>query len=264
MIMGKNVTLVAIAYNEEKMIIPTLKAVPDFVDHVLVVDDASTDSTPDLVAKYAKEDSRVRLIRHLENRGPGGAIISGYMWFYRNGGDVAIVVGGDHQMDQSEMQRFIAPIAKGEAGYCKGNRFLVDAFDVMPWRRLLGNTILSALTVLISGYWTIFDTQDGYTSISRDAVEKIDWAHFYEGYGYVSDFIIRMKPFGIKIKDVPRRSIYLTGERQSQIKIDRYIRKFFSLWIRAFRWRIGNAVTIRSHSTSKWADERRKMWKEIT
>ncbi len=263
MLYNQRITLISIAYNEEKLIGDTLDAVPEYVDTVLVVDDASTDSTPMIVEEKAKADPRINFIRHKENRGPGGAIISGYMWFYLNGGDVAVVVGGDNQMDQSEMWRFIKPIAKDEADYCKGNRFLVDAFEVMPWRRLLGNISLSVMTVLFSGYWSIFDTQDGYTSISRTAVGRIDWSDFCEGYGYVSDFIIRMKAFDIRIADVPRRSIYLEGVRQSQIKIGKYMKRFFPLWLRALVGRISQNYSKINIATQQFATRRREIWMQL-
>lgn len=260
MLMNHSVTLIAIAYNEEKLILPTLRNVPDYVDTILVVDDASADSTAQVVLEYTKRDARVNLIRHKENRGPGGAIISGYMWFYLNGGDIAVVIGGDNQMDQSEMWRFIKPITQNKADYCKGNRFLLDAFDVMPWRRLIGNITLSILTVLFSRYWSIFDTQDGYTAISRRAIEKIDWSAFHEGYGYVSDFIIRMKAFDIRITDVPRRSIYLEGVRQSQIQIGKYMRRFFLLWLEALVGQLSQMYSNTPSKTRQFAKGRNALW----
>jgi glycosyltransferase involved in cell wall biosynthesis len=110
MLKGQRITLIAIAYNEEKLIVPTIKAVPDYVDTILIVDDCSTDSTPHLVKECVTIDPRVHIIRHKKNRGPGGAIISGYLWFYQHGDDIAVVVGGDNQMNQNEMSRFIKPI----------------------------------------------------------------------------------------------------------------------------------------------------------
>ena len=262
MLRGKQITLLAIAYNEERLIVPTIKAAPEYIDTILIVDDCSTDSTPQRVLECAKLDSRVQLIRHKKNRGPGGAIISGYMWAYLNGADIVVVIGGDNQMDQSEMFRFVIPIASSDADYCKGNRFLVDAISVMPAKRLFGNTTLSILTVLFSGYWGIFDTQDGYTAISRDAIEKIKWQSFHEGYGYVSDFIIRMKSFGLRIRDIPRRSIYLKGERQSQINIGLYIRKFFPLGISALRWRLQHQQHPGCTTTKLFANKRRELWED--
>jgi glycosyltransferase involved in cell wall biosynthesis len=263
MLKGQRITLIAIAFNEEKLIVPTIKAVPDYVDNILIVDDCSTDSTPDLVKEYASIDPRVHLIRHKQNRGPGGAIISGYLWFYLQGDDIAVVVGGDNQMDQNEMVRFILPLTEKRADYCKGNRFLVDAFSVMPLTRLVGNISLSLMTVFFSGYWGIFDTQDGYTSISRDTVGRIDWRKFFEGYGYVSDFIIRMKPFGIRIEDVPRRSIYLPGERQSQIKIAKYVRKFFPLWMSALKGRLSKTFHPSEKDVELLAMKRRAVYDEL-
>ncbi|MFW9851068.1 MAG: glycosyltransferase family 2 protein [Candidatus Thorarchaeota archaeon] len=261
MLGGKRITLVIIAYNEQKLIVPTLKSVPPIVDTVIVVDDCSTDETCSFVIEASKTDRRIHLIRHKNNRGPGGAIISGYAWFYLNGDDIAVVIGGDNQMDQSEMWKFITPLIEGNVDYCKGNRFLVDAFEKMPIRRLFGNFTLSLMTLIFSGYF-VFDTQDGYTSISRSAVGRINWSAFHEGYGYVSDFIIRMKAYGLTLRDVPRRSIYLKGERQSQINIGKYMRRFFFLWLRAFRWRIRNYHPPLSDGI-KFAKKRSDLWEQL-
>jgi hypothetical protein len=164
-------------------------------------------------------------------------------------------------MNQSEMWKFIAPYIKEKIDYCKGNRFLVDAFERMPIRRLFGNLTLSLMTLIFSGY-LVFDTQDGYTSISRSAVGRIDWSSFHEGYGYVSDFIIRMKAYGLVLKDVPRSSIYLKGERQSQINIGKYMKRFFHLWLRAFKWRIRN-YNPRKPDMMRFAKQRSDLWEQL-
>ena len=71
----KSITLVIPAHNEERLIGPTLEGVPETIDRVYVVDDASQDSTCEVVLRYAKRDPRVVLLRHEVNRGVGAAII---------------------------------------------------------------------------------------------------------------------------------------------------------------------------------------------
>ena len=96
------------------------------------------------------------------------------------------------------------------------------------------------LTKFASGYWKLFDTQDGYTAISKELIDRVDWSRAMVGYGYVSDFLILLNVYNARVKDVPRRAIYLPGERQSQIKIIRYMLKVGPRVIRKFFWRLNN------------------------
>jgi len=243
---GLKVALVIPAYNEEKLIKPTLETVPKTIDKIFVIDDCSTDHMPSVVKECMKNDKRIVGIRHKKNKGVGQAIITGYKEAVMLGYDVAVVIGGDNQMDLNDLPNFLEPIASKEADYVKGNRFMFDysqkynntvegsAFKVMPSQRFFGNSILSFIVKWASGYWKIFDTQDGYTAITRQAIEKIDWRKAWKGYGYVGDWLALFNVYNLRVKDVPRRAIYLKGERQSQIKIGRYILKVLPRMIRCF------------------------------
>lgn len=240
----RRIALVIPAHNEEKLIVPTLAGVPNFVDCVFVVDDASTDSTRARVLAHAEEGHAVRLLCHEQNRGPGAAIITGYKHARDEGFDCVVVVGGDNQMPLEEMPRFLDPLISGAADYTKGNRFMRGRFAVanipssMPKKRLLGNAMISALTKMASGYYKIVDVVDGYTAINREALEIIDWDKAWGGYGYPMDFLIRLNAHGFRVKDIPRRAIYLPGERQSQIKGVRYAVRVSPMLARGFFWRL--------------------------
>lgn len=239
---GKKISLVIPAYNEEKLIVPTLKNVPKVIDRIYVVDDASTDNMFDVVRQLQKKDKRIRIIKHHKNSGPGIAIINGYKKSSEEGYDIAVVIGGDNQMDLSEVKRFLYPIVDNEADYVKGNRFLLggNAYNDMPLKRFVGNSTLTFLTKFASGYWKLFDTQDGYTAISKELIDRVNWKKAMVGYGYVSDFLILLNVYNARIKDVPRTAIYLKNERQSQIKIFRYILKVGPRIIKKFFWRLNN------------------------
>ena len=236
----KRIALVIPAYNEEKLIKPTLGHVPKTIDRVYVVDDARTDHMAAVVKTIAQKDKRVELISHAANQGVGAGIIDGYKKAVGDGYDIAVVIGGDYQMDLTDLPNFLEPLVNGEADYTKGNRFLYASGipDVMPFKRVLGNSLLSLIVKLSSGYYRIFDTQDGYTAITADAIKKIKWEKAYRGYGYPGDFLILFNAYSIRVKDVPRRAIYLKGERQSQIKILKYILKVAPRYQRKFFWRL--------------------------
>jgi len=246
---GKTISITIPAYNEERLIVPTLIGIPDYVDKVFVIDDGSEDSTPKLVQKL--NNPKITLIKLEKNQGVGNAIKLGYLASLKQDIDIAAVVGADHQFDLDQLHLFLDPIINDEADYTKGNRFLVDAKDVMPNKRYFGNILLSILTRWASGVHTIFDTQDGFTAISKKVIETVNWDLFWGGYGYVSDFIIKIAAYGFRIKDVPRRSIYIEGEKQSQIVISRYIKRNFLMILKGWWWRIFHQRKIKSDLKSK-------------
>lgn len=237
---NKKVSLVIPAYNEERLIKPTLEVVPDLIDRIFVVDDASVDNTATVVKKLSQDDHRIELISHENNSGPGQGIITGYKRSADEGYDIAVVVGGDNQMPLDQMAQFLDPLIDGEADYTKGNRFifLPDTLEKMPKTRLLGNIIITGLTKISSGYYKIMDVVDGYTATTKKVIDLIDWNKAWKGYGYPMDFLIRLNAYGLKVKDVPRSSIYLKGERQSQIKGLRYALKVSPMLLRGFFWRL--------------------------
>lgn len=239
---NKRIALVIPAYREEKLIRPTLQSVPPLFDKVYVVDDASPDSMAQVVKQCAATDPRIMLIRHEQNQGPGGAIISGYLKSSADGNDITIVIGGDNQMHLTEAERFIDPIIDGAADYVKGNRFqlakLEDTLEKMPKIRLLGNWIITGLTKIASGHYKVMDVVDGYTAISKQAIDLIDWSKAWKKYGYPMDFLIRLNAYSLKVIDVPRTAIYLPGERQSQIKGFRYAVSVSPMLFRGFFWRL--------------------------
>jgi glycosyltransferase involved in cell wall biosynthesis len=243
----KKISLVIPAHNEERLIGPTLEGVPETIDRVYVIDDASQDSTCEVVEKYALIDPRIELIRHEVNKGVGAAIITGYQRSSADGYDIAVVVGGDNQMPLEVVEELLEPVASGEVDYTKGNRFLMPqvGLDGMPWTRFIGNALISIMTKMASGYYKIYDVVDGYTAISKRAIDLIDWGKAWKGYGYPMDFLVRLNAYGLKVKDVPRRAIYLEGERQSQIKGVNYALRVTPMMVRGFFWRLLSKYLVR-------------------
>jgi len=172
MFRGRAVAVVIPACNEADKIGATIRSVPDFVDHVIVVDDGSHDATAEIARCAA--GPRVEVIVHQRNRGVGAAITTGYARALDLGADAIAVMAGDGQMDPADLPRLLAPVVDGQADYAKGNRFAwPGGWRAMPAVRLLGGGALSLLTRLASGYWHIGDSQCGYTVASRRALHAI-------------------------------------------------------------------------------------------
>jgi len=203
------VAVVIPAFNEEAAVGAAIAAVPDFVDHVIVVDDASIDDTAAVAVDASVARANVEVITHAANRGVGAAIVTGYRRALELGCDVAAVMAGDGQMDPADLPSVIAPIADGSADYVKGNRFLhPEVWRAMPAARIVGNLVLSAATRLTSGYRHVFDSQCGYTAISRAAVAALDLDQLFPRYGYPNDLLSRLHIAGMRVVDVPVRPVY--------------------------------------------------------
>lgn len=199
------------ALDEERAIGHTVQGVPDFVDHVIVIDDASADTTATVAARAAETLALPswEVIRHERNRGVGAAIVTGYRRALACGLDVAVVMAGDGQMDPADLPGLLDPIVDGHTDYSKGNRFMHrEVWATMPWSRIIGNLALSTATKVSSGYWSVFDSQCGYTAITAAALERIDLDRVFSRYGYPNDFLARLHSAGLRVVDVPVRPIY--------------------------------------------------------
>ena len=243
---GKTVAVVIPAYNEEQLIAQTLRGIPAYVDLIIVVDDCSKDRTGECVQQFVdSQPGRVHLIQHKVNQGVGGAIAAGYKWCRDNGVDIAIVMAGDNQMDPEDLPAILEPILIDDADYVKGNRlFTGDAWNQIPRIRYLGNSMLSLLTKIASGYWHVADSQAGYTAINRRALHTIDWDQMYKRYGQPNDLLVRLNIFNFRVCDVPVRPVYNIGE-QSGIKPLHMIPKLSWLMWKLFLYRMVQKYVIR-------------------
>jgi glycosyltransferase involved in cell wall biosynthesis len=219
MFLEKKIGVVIPAHNEEKLIGKVIATMPDFVDHIIVVDDKSQDSTADVVQKIAASNKKVTLLRHEQNRGVGAATATGYKWARDHQFDVTAVMNADFQMDPADLHRIVRPVCQGECDYTKGNRlFRGESWGMIPKHRYIGNSFLSLFTKIASGYWHVADSQSGYTAISLQALRAIDLDAIYPYYGVPNDMLIRLNIANFRVRDVSIRPVYGVGE-VSGIKI---------------------------------------------
>lgn len=198
---GQRITAVLPAHEEERHVGAVVRTMPAFVDHVVVVDDASRDDTSG--AARAAGDARVEVIRAERNLGVGGATMLGYRRGAELGSDVLVKMDGDGQMDPEYLAPLLDAVVEGGYDYAKGNRFLAgESLARMPKVRLIGNVVLTFLTKLASGYWHIFDPQNGYTALRADALRVIDLEAVDRRFFFENDMLSQLNYHNKRVKDV--------------------------------------------------------------
>jgi glycosyltransferase involved in cell wall biosynthesis len=242
----KSICVVVVAFCEERLLPKVINTMPSLVDHIVIVDDASSDRTFEVAQGLAAcQPERILAIRHDRNRGVGAAISSGYKWARDHKIDIAVVMAGDAQMDPADLPALLDPVAEGRADYAKGNRlFTGDAWSKIPHVRYLGNAALSLLTKIASGYWHVADSQSGYTAINLRMLTLIDWDVTYSRYGCPNDYLTRLNVFNARVADVPVQPVYDQGQK-SGIRLARDIPRLSWLLLRLFVWRIVQKYVIR-------------------
>lgn len=214
------VAAVVPAYNEELMISRVIDTMPDFIDHIVIVDDCSPDGTSAVVA--ANPDERVRLIRHEVNQGVGGAIVTAHLKAIELGADVNVVMAGDAQMDPAYLPQLLDKVTEDGFGFAKANRFYApESFTGMPRHRVFGNIVLSFFTKFASGYWNLFDPQNGYTAVRTDVLQRVPLQRVSKRYSFENDLLIHLNILQVSATDVPIPAVY--GDEVSSIRLGKVI-----------------------------------------
>ncbi len=185
--------------------------------------------TPHEVINEKPEYKRVILINHLENGGVGAAIATGYKWCKDHNIDCTAVMAGDGQMDPAELESICLPVVEDNVDYVKGNRLIhQSSWFVIPKTRYFGNSILSILTKIASGYWHVSDTQTGYTAISKKALNAIKLYDIYKRYGMPNDMLVKLNIAFCSLKEIEIKPVYNVGEK-SKMKVTKVI--FPIMWL---------------------------------
>lgn len=189
---------------------------------------------PHEIVNENEETDRIILINHTRNGGVGAAISTGYKWCKDHDIDCTAVMAGDGQMDPAELLSICQPVTAEKVDYVKGNRLIHrSALLVIPRVRYFGNSILSILTKIASGYWRVSDTQTGYTALSKAALNAIRLHNIYRRYGMPNDMLVKLNIAMCTLREVEIKPVYQVGE-ESKMKIFRVIPRISWLLFKSF------------------------------
>ena len=224
------VAVVIPCYRVRTQILKVIGGIGPDVSNIYVIDDGCPQET----GKYVQQecgDPRVRVIFHAENRGVGGAMITGYQQAIADGADIIVKLDGDGQMDPGNIPILVVPIVSGIADYTKGNRFYyLEGLQQMPLLRLFGNAALSFITKFSTGYWDIFDPTNGYTAVHARVLERLPLEKIDNRYFFESDMLFRLNTIRAVVLDVPLPARY--SDEESSLKEFRAIPEFVSKHVR--------------------------------
>ena len=243
---GLGIAVVVPCYRVTRHIVAVLAAIGPEVEAIYCVDDACPEGSGDLIEREIR-DTRVRVLRNGTNQGVGGAVMAGYRQAVTDGARVIVKIDGDGQMDPTLVPSFVAPILRGEADYCKGNRFWdLGGIGQMPLLRRLGNLCLSFMAKASTGYWDLFDPTNGYTAIHADVASRLPQASISRRYFFETDILFRLNTMRAVVIDVPMDARY--ADEVSGLRISHIVGGFAFNHLRNFAKRIAYNYFLRDMS----------------
>ena len=231
------VTVVIPCYNVARHIENVIRNLPPEVNWIIAVNDVSKDNTGEVLQRLKENNNKLIVIHHDNNLGVGGAMISGYKKALELDSDITIKIDGDDQMDSSNIPFLIKPLIDGKADYTKGNRFRdFKALKQMPAIRRMGNLGLSFLIKAASGYWNIFDPNNGFVAIGKETLRSLNFDKIYKRYFFESSMLIQLYYSNAVIVEVPMKARY--GDESSSLSVTRALFGFPPKLLKAFIKRI--------------------------
>ncbi len=195
-------SVVIAVYNEENTIEEVVRrveavSIPDFDIEIIIVNDGSTDSTGERIAKY----ENTHTVIHQDNMGKGGAVRVG---FRAAKGDYIIVQDADVEQNPNDFESLLKPLLSGDVDVVFGSRFLGK---YLPKKTIMSvhfriNRFFTNVCNLISGYHTT-DMWTGYKMYSREALDAVLPLLRSDGIEFEPEVTILLGKLGFKITDVP-------------------------------------------------------------
>jgi glycosyltransferase involved in cell wall biosynthesis len=214
------------AYNAEKTLERTYRDLPmDWVDDVIVVDDASRDRTVEIARELG-----LHVLVHDENRGYGGNQKTCYREALARGADIVVMVHPDHQYDPAHIPELVRPLLGGECDAVFGSRMLGGhpMEGGMPKWKYLANVFLTALANA-TYYVFLSEYHSGLRAYHRRYLEAVNLEANSDGFVFDTEIIAQGIWHNLRIREIPIDTRYFP--EASQIGFVRSVGYGFSvLW----------------------------------
>jgi glycosyltransferase involved in cell wall biosynthesis len=231
MLNGKKIVVVMPAYNAAKTIEQTYREVPlDVVDHVILVDDASSDTTIELAQKLG-----IETLVHPKNRGYGGNQKTCYTRALELGADVVVMLHPDYQYTPKLVVSLAAMIAYGEYDYAIASRILQGGARIggMPFYKFVSNRMLTwAQNALMATKFSEYHT--GYRAFSREVLLTLPLNENGDNFVFDNQMIAQAVYFGFKCGEISCPTKYF--EEASSIRFMPSVRYGFGVLDTAWKY----------------------------
>jgi glycosyltransferase involved in cell wall biosynthesis len=194
------IVIVIPAYNEEKKIAETVRAVLAHYKDVLVVDDRSSDRS----AQIAR-DSGATVVSHPINRGQGAALETGNRFALAHGADIIVHFDADGQFLATEIDRLLAPILTGRADIVMGSRFMGQESEMPAFKRKVIMPLARFFLRLFYGA-VLSDPQNGFRAMNREFANKLRIEN--DGAAHCTEIIVKAIKGGWRYEEVPVTVLY--------------------------------------------------------
>ncbi len=207
------ISIILPMYNEENTIRSILEMLPrSKLIEIIIIDDNSTDNSLKEIKKV-KHYNEFKIIRHLENRGYGNAILTGMKYAT---GDVIVSMDTDGQHTPDDIFSLIKPIFKGRADYTIGSRYLGSYHYRLPLATRLGEIFVEKFFQIFFGI-KIMNNQNGFRAFTRELIPVFSNAKFL-GYAFCTEQILQAKISEHKVLECPIK-VYDREYGYSKIKL---------------------------------------------
>ncbi len=191
------------AFNEENNISSVIDGAKKYTENIVVIDDGSTDRTFEIAEK------KVIALRHIVNMGKGAALKTGCDYAISKKCDILVVMDGDNQHDPKYIPELLKALDKGDL--IIGSRPMNKSMPPIP---KLGNIFIQYITKILYDVG-VTDTQSGFRAFKQSIYRKIRWVS--TSYSMESEMIANASKAGLKIIEVPIKTIYLDNHKGTTV-----------------------------------------------
>jgi len=229
MLQAHSIAVVLPALNEENNIGQVIESIPEFVDHVIVVDDGSSDRTVEIASGKG-----AIVISHKKNRGVGAAFNTGVRQVLSMKVDVMVNMDADGQFNPDDIEKLLKPVIEKKADFVTASRFINKAYvPRMPWIKLLGNRFMSRFISRLTKQ-KFYDVSCGFRAYNRETLLKLN---LFGEFTYTQETFIDLVFKNLDVLEVP---IHVKGKREhgkSRVasNLFRYAYQTSQIIIRTFR-----------------------------
>lgn len=215
--MSKRILVVLPAFNEAKVISKViLNLKKEGFSDVLVVDDCSSDSTFKVASKAG-----AKVLRHVINRGAGGATATGIAYAKERGYDKVVLMDSDGQHSPRDVRKLLK--FSDDFDVVIGSRMVGD-ISLMPLQRRIANFVGSILTWFFFGLF-VWDSQSGFKVLNRRAIESVRIS--FDTFEFCSEMIGEIFEKKLSYKEVPIKVIYSVHSKSKGQSIGNGFRMIF-------------------------------------